>query len=157
MEKLKRDSFLFISNSPAPTKGIKITDEFDIFILIVAAVQLLSCVWLFPTPWTAVHQAPLSSAISQSLFKLLSIESVMLSNRVPSSSCPQSFPASGSFPESRFFASGGQRVRASAPVLPVNIQGWFPLGLIDLPAIQGTSRVFSITTVQKHQFFSAQP
>ena len=69
MEKLKRDSFLFISNSPAPTKGIKITDEFDIFILIVAAVQLLSCVWLFPTPWTAVHQAPLSSAISQSLLK----------------------------------------------------------------------------------------
>ena len=75
-------------------------------------------------------------------------------------SCPQSFPASGSFPVSQFFASGGQSVEASASasVLPVNIQGWFPLGLTALISFQskGISRVFSSTTVQKHQFFGAQ-
>ena len=72
----------------------------------------------------------------------------------------QSFPASGSFPMSQFFASGGQsiRVSASASVLPMNIQGWFPLGLTGLISLQsnGLSRVFSNTTVQKHEFFSTQ-
>ena len=76
------------------------------------------------------------------------------------SSCLQSFPASGSFLMSQVIASGGQSigVSASASVLPMNIQDWFPLGLTDLISLQskGLSRVFSNTTVQKHQFFSAQ-
>ena len=81
------------------------------------------------------------------------------SSVVPFSSCRQSFPASGSFPVSRFFASGGQSIgpSASASVLPMNIQDWSPLewtGWISLQS-KGLSRVFSNTTVQKHQFFSA--
>ena len=83
----------------------------------------------------------------------------ILSSVIPFSSCPQSFPASGSFPKSRIFPSGGQSIEAlaSASVLPMNIQGWFPLGLIDLLSVQEFSRVVSSTTVQKHQFFDAQP
>ena len=73
----------------------------------------------------------------------------------------QSFPASGSFPVNQFFASGGQRIGASSSVsvIPMNIQDWFPLGLTGLISLQskGLSRVFSNTTVWKHQFFSAQP
>ena len=75
-------------------------------------------------------------------------------------SCLQSFPASGSFPRSQFFASGGQSTgaSASASVFPMNIQGWVPLGWTGLISLQskGLSRVFSNTTVQKHQFFSTQ-
>ena len=75
-------------------------------------------------------------------------------------SCPQSFPASGSFPLSQFFTSGGQSigVSASASVFPMNIQDWFPLGLTGWISLQskGLSRVFSNTTVPKHQFFGAQ-
>ena len=82
------------------------------------------------------------------------------SSAIPFSSCLQSFPASGSFPVTQFFASGGQSIgaSASASVLPVNIQDWFPLGLTGLISLQskGLSRVFSNTTVQKHQFFSSQ-
>ena len=82
------------------------------------------------------------------------------SSVIPFSSCLQSFPASGSFSMSQFFASGGQSigVSASTSVLPMNIQDWFPLGLTDLISLQskGLSRVFSNTTVQKHQFFSTQ-
>ena len=82
------------------------------------------------------------------------------SSVVPFSSCLQSFPASGSFPMSQFFTSGGQSigVSASASVLPMNIQDWFPLGLTGFISLQskGLSRVFSNTTVQKHQFFGAQ-
>ena len=83
------------------------------------------------------------------------------SSVVPFSSCLQSFPASGSFPVSQFLASGGQSFGASASssVLPVNIQGWFPLGLIGLISLlsRGLSGVFSSTTVQRHQFFGTQP
>ena len=82
------------------------------------------------------------------------------SSVVSFSSCLQSFPASGSFPVSQFFTSGGQsiRVSASASVLPMNIQDWFPLGWTGWISLQskGLSRVFSNTTVQKHQFFSTQ-
>ena len=82
------------------------------------------------------------------------------SSVIPFSSCPQSFLASGSFPVNRLFASGGQRIgaSASASVLPMNIQGWFPLGLTGLTSLQpkGLSRVFSNTTVQKHQHFGTQ-
>ena len=75
------------------------------------------------------------------------------------SSCLQSFPASGSFPMSQFFASGGQSigVSASVSVLPMNIQDWLPSGLTGLILqSKGLSRVFSNTTLQKHQFFRAQ-
>ena len=76
------------------------------------------------------------------------------------SSCLRSFPASESFPMSQFFASGGQSIgdSDSASVLPMNIQDWFPLGLTGLITLQskGLWRVFSNTTVQKHQFFGAQ-
>ena len=78
----------------------------------------------------------------------------------PLSSCLQSFPASGSFPMSQFFTSGGQSigVSASASVLPMNTQDWSPLGWTVWISLQSKalSRVFSNTTVQKHQFFSAQ-
>ena len=83
------------------------------------------------------------------------------SSVVPFSSCLQSFTASGSFTMSQFFASGGQSIRASASasVLPVNIQDWFLLGWTGCISLQSKvlSRVFSSTTVQKHQFFSIQP
>ena len=79
---------------------------------------------------------------------------------IPFSSCFQSFPASGSSPVSQFFASGGQSIEVSASksVLPMNIQDWFPLGWTGWISLQskGLSRVFSNTTVQKHQFFSTQ-
>ena len=79
---------------------------------------------------------------------------------VPLSSCLQSFPAPGSFPMSQFFPSGGQSigVSASLSVLPMNIQDWFPIGWTGWISLQskGLSRVFSNTTVQKHQFFGAQ-
>ena len=79
----------------------------------------------------------------------------------PFLSCPQFFPASRFLPMSQLFTSGGKNIgaSASASVLPMNIQGWFPLGLTCLISLQskGLSRVFSSTTVQKHQFFSAQP
>ena len=97
------------------------------------------------------------------LAQLTSIESMMPSNHLvlcrPFSSCLQSFPGSGSFPVSQVFASGGQIIgaSASASVLPMNTQGWFPFGLTGLIFLQskGLSRVFSSTTVQKHQFFIA--
>ena len=74
------------------------------------------------------------------------------------SSCLQHFPASGSFPRSWLFTSGGQSIGALASVLPVNIQGWFPLGWTGWISLQskGLSRVFSSTAIQKYQFFSAQ-
>ena len=82
------------------------------------------------------------------------------SSVIPFSSCLQSFLASGSFQMSQFFTSGGQSigVSASASVLPMNIQDWFSLGLTGWISLQskGLSSIFSSTTVQKHQFFSAQ-
>ena len=85
----------------------------------------------------------------------------ILSFVIPFSSCLQSFPASGSLLMSQFFAWGGQSigVSASASVLPINIQGWFPLGWTGWISLQskGLSRVFSNPPVRRHQFFSAQP
>ena len=85
---------------------------------------------------------------------------IILSSVVPFSSCPQSFPTSGSFPRSQLFTSGGQRIRVSAStsVLPMNTQEWSPLGWTGWISLQskGLSRVFSNTTVQKHQFFCTQ-
>ena len=83
------------------------------------------------------------------------------SSVIPFFSCLQSVPALGSFPINQLFASGGQSIRAlaSSSILPINIQGWLPLGLTDLISLlsKGPSEVFSSTTVQKHQFFSTQP
>ena len=107
---------------------------------VIVVVQSLSHVLLFAIPWTAACQAPLSLTISQSLLKLMSIESVMPSNHlssvIPFSSCLQSFPASGSFLMSSLFISGGQRIGASvsASVLLMNIQDQFPWGLTGLPS-----------------------
>ena len=88
------------------------------------------------TPWIAARQASLSITNSWSSLRLASIESVMPSSYLilcfTFSSCPQSLPASGSFPMSQLFATGGQSTGASASVLPMNIQGWFTLGLTGL-------------------------
>ena len=85
---------------------------------------------------------------------------IISSSVIPFSSCLQSFTASGSFRMSQFFASGGQSIgiSASASVLPMNIQDWFPLGWTSWISLQskGLSRVFSNTTIQKHQFFGFQ-
>ena len=102
------------------------------------------------TPWTCSNSCPSNRWCH-----------LTIASSVIPSSCCQSFPASGSFIMSWLFASGGQSIgaSASASVLPVNIQGWFPLaftGLISLQSL-GLSRVFSNTTVQKNQFFDAQP
>ena len=127
-------------------------------------VQPLSYVRLFVTPWTATRQTSLFITNSRSLLKLMSIELVMPFKHFilcrPISSQLQSFLASGSFSMSQFFTSGGQSVgvSASASVLSMNIHDWFPLGLTDLISLQskGLSGVLSNTTVQKHQFISAQ-
>ena len=127
-------------------------------------VQLLSHVQLLVTPWTAARQVSLSitnhGACSNSCPSNQWCHPTISSSVIPFSSYLQSFPASGSFPMSQFFALGGQSIgaSASASVLPMNIQDWFPLrwtGWISLQS-KGLSRVFSNTTVQKHQFFSAQ-
>ena len=118
----------------------------------------------FVTPWTAACQDSPSFTISQNLLKLLSIESVTPFNHLilchPLLLRLQSFPASGSFPMSQLFASGGWSIGISplASVLSMNIQDWFPLGLTGWISLQskGLSKVFSNTTVQKHQFFGAQ-
>ena len=123
-----------------------------------SSVQLLSRVRLFATPWIAAHQASLSITNSRSLPKLMSIKSVMPSSHLilwgalPYS--PQYLPASGSFPMSQLFTWGDQiiGVSASASVIPMNIQGCFPLGLFGSISLlsKGLSRVFSSITVQKH-------
>ena len=132
-------------------------------ILSFSSVQLLSHVWLFVTPWTAAQQASLSITNSQSLFKLMAIESVMPSNHLilchPLFLLPSIFPSIRVF-SNEFFASGSQSIGAStsASVLPMNIQDWFPFrwtGWIFLQS-KGLSRVFSNTIVQKHQFFGTQ-
>ena len=128
----------------------------------ISSFQSLSWVQLFTTPWTAACHAFLSITNPRSLLKLMSIELVMPSNHLilfcPSSL--QSFPASGSFPMSQFLASGGQSigVSASASVLPKNTQDWSPLGWTGWISLlsKGLSRVFSSTSVRKHQFFHAQ-
>ena len=125
-----------------------------------SSVQSLSHVQLFATPWTVAHQASLSitnsRAYSNSCPSSLWCHSTISSSVIPFSSTLQSFPATGSFQMSPFFASGGQSivVSASASFLPMNIQDWFPSELTGWISLQskGLSRVFSNTTVQKHQF-----
>ena len=130
-----------------------------------SSVQSLSCVPLFATPWTAARQASLSSTNSWSLLKLISTESVMPSNHLIL--CRPLLLPSSVFPSIRVFSSESvlhikwpkYGASASPSVLPRNIQDWFPLGWTGWTSLQskGHSRVLSNTTVQKHQFFSAQP
>ena len=108
----------------------------------------LPCISL--SPWISSNSCPLSQWYHPTI----------LSSVTPSS-CPQSFPPLGSFPVNQLFASGGQSIGASVLelVLPMNIQGWFPLGLTGLISLlsKGLSRVFSNTTVWKYQFWGALP
>ena len=129
-----------------------------------SSVQSLSRVRLFATPWTAARRPPCPSPTpgvhpnpcpsSQWCHPTISF------SVIPFSSCPQSFPASGSFQMTQLFASGGQSIGVSAltSVPPMNTQDWSPLGWTGWISLQskGLSRVFSNTTVQEHQFFSAQ-
>ena len=126
---------------------------------VVVVVQSLSCVWFLETPWMAARQASLSITISRSLLKLMFTESVMPSNHLilccPLLPLPSIFPRiKVFFPMSWLFTSGGQNIgaSASASVLTINIQGWFPLGLTGLifPLPKWWSRVFSSTTVFKN-------
>ena len=129
-----------------------------------SSVQSLSRVWLFATPWIAAARPPCPSptpgVYSDSCPLSRWCHPAIASSVVPFSSCPQSLPASGSFPMSQLLEWGGQStgVSASASALPMNTQDWSSLGWTGWISLQskGLSRVFSNTTVQKHQFFSAQ-
>ena len=142
-------------------------DVFIILLCLWTSIEVSSVVQsclIFETPWTAARQASLSITNFRSLLNSCAssrwCHPTISSSLVPFSSCLQSFPASGSFPMSQFYASGGQsiRVSASASVLPMNTQDWYPLGWTGWISLQskGLSRVFSNTMIQKHQFFSAQ-
>ena len=130
----------------------------------VQSFQSLSHVRLFATPWIAASQATLSitnsGVHSESRPSRQWCRLAISSSVFPFSSCPQSLPASESFQMSQLFAQGGQSigVSASASVLPMSVQGWFPSGLTGWISLQskGLSSVFSNITVQKHQFFGTQ-
>ena len=132
--------------------------------IVYCTVQSLNCVW-FCAPWTTAHQtscpSPSPGVCSVSCSFSWWCHQTISTSIVPFSSCLQSFPASGSFPVRRLFTSGGQIIGAlaSASVLPMNIQGWFPLGLTGLISLQSKRllQVFSSTTIRKHQFFGTQP
>ena len=145
-------------------------DSFEILMVLLwnkNSVQFSSVAQSFPTlcdPWTSAWQASLSiptpGVYPNSCPLSPWCHATTSSSVVPCSSCPQSFPASGSFQMSQLFASGGQSigVLASTSVLPMNTQDWSHLGWTVWISLQtkGLSRVFSNTTVQKHQFFSNQ-
>ena len=138
------------------------TSKVPIINVAFSSVQLLSCVQLIATPWIAACQASLSITKSRSSSDSPPSSQwchpAISSFVIPFSSCPQYLPAPESFPLSQLFPWGGQSigVSASAPFLPKKSQGWSPsewTGWISLQS-KGLSRVFSNTTVQKHQFFS---
>ena len=110
--------------------------------IVLVVVQSLTRIWLFASQWTTAHQASLSFTLSCSFLKLMSIELMMPSNHLilchPLLLLPSVVSASGSFPVSWPFASGGQSIGASASpsVFPMNIQAWFPLWLIGLISLQ---------------------
>ena len=130
----------------------------------ISSVQSLSRVWLFATPWTAAHQASLFITNSHSLLKLMSIGSVMPSNHFilyrPLLLLPSILPSIRVFSNESVLRIGGQSigVSASASVLPMNIQDWFPLRWTGWISLQSKrfSRVFYNTTIQQHQFFGTQ-
>ena len=129
-----------------------------------SSVQSFSHIQLFATPWTAALQASLSITNSQSLLKLMSIESMMSSNHLilchPLLIPPSIFPSIRVFSNESVICIRWPNigVSASASVLPMNTQDWSPLGWTGWISLQskGLSRVFSNTTVQNHQFFSTQ-
>ena len=134
-----------------------------LFIFYFSSVQSLSRVRLFATLWTEHARSPCSSptpGVYSNSCPSSRWYHPTISSSVKPFSCLQAFPASGSFPVSQLFASGGQSigVPASASVLPMNIWYWFPLGWTGWISLQskGLSRVSSNTTVQKHQFFGTQ-
>ena len=161
---------------PEPILGHSAENYIDRVLAIIACVlccakslqfssfQSLSRVWLFAAPWTVACQASLSITNSQSLLKLMSIESVMPSDHLilclPLLLLPSIFSSIRVFSSESVLRISDQSngVSASASVLPMNSQDWFPLGLTSLISLlsKWLSRVFSNTTVQKHQFFSAQ-
>ena len=151
---------------PLQTQHVKWTLSNHIEIKVahcLQTVQLISHVQLFITPWTTVYQAFLSIANSQSLFKLMSIESVMPSNHLilchPLLLPPSIFPSIRVFSnESVLHIRWPKYWSFSFSIIPMNIQDWFPLGWTGWISLQskGVSRVFSNTTVQKHQFFVSQ-
>ena len=141
--------------------------SYDIVFTWLTSVQFSSVAQLCTTfcdPRTVAHQAPYPSPTPGACLNSCSLSRWchpnISSSVIPLSSHLQSFPASGSFPMSQLFASGGQRigVSASASVLPMTTQDWSPLGWTGWISLQSKrlGRVFSNTTVQKHQFFSAQ-
>ena len=131
----------------------------------LSSVQSLSRVRLFATPWNAALQPPYSSPTHGVYWNSCPLSRqwhlTISSSVVPFSSCLQSFQTSGSFQMSQLFTSCGQNigVSAAASVLPMNTQDSFLLGWTCWISLQsnGLSRVFSNNTVQKHQFFGAQP
>ena len=132
--------------------------------LLHIVVQLPSHVLLFATPWTTAHQASLFLTISPGVCQSSCslhwwCHPAISSSEALFSFCPQSFPASGTFSTSTLFSSDGQNTGASASVLLVTIQGWYPLRLTGLISLlsKGLSGVFSSTTVQRHQFFDVLP
>ena len=132
--------------------------------MLISSVQSLSCVWFFATPWNATCQASLFINNSQSLLKLITIKSMIPSNHLilccPLLLLPSIFPNIRVFSNESVLPNRCQSIGAStsASVLAMNIQDWFPLGCTGWISLQSKrlSRVFSNTTVQKHQFFSAQ-
>ena len=145
---------IFTDTSTPPTLTVNQWVNFVVF-------QLLNHVWLFVTLWTIACQAPLSSAISWSLFKLMSIESVMLSNHLilccPLLLLPSVFPSIKVFSNELVLLIRWPKYW-SFSVSPSN-KGWLLLGLTGLISLlsKGLSRVFSSTTIQKHQCFGTQP
>ena len=124
----------------------------------VVVVRSLSHVQLFATPWTAAHQASLSFTLSQSLLRFVSLESVVLSDRLIL--CHSLLLLPSVFPSIRVFSNESALHIRCFSISPINeYYGWFPLGFPGLISLQsnGLSRVFSSTTVLKHQFFGAQP
>ena len=148
---------MVLTNFIAITISLSLSFQFS-------SIQSLSRVCHFATPWTEHARPPCPSPIpgvySNSCPLSWWCHPNISASVIPFSSHLQSFPASGSFPMSQFFTSGGQsiRVSTSTSVLPMNIQNWFPLGWTGLISLQSKrlSRVFSNIIVQKHQFFSTQ-
>ena len=162
-KKLEKNRYVYIGI----TESLCSASEINTMLLnnCTPVAQSLSCVWLFLTHGlqharlfcpSLSHRTCLNSSQSNQWCYLTISFSV-----APFSSYPQSFLELGSFPVSQFFTSSGQSTgaSASASVLPMNIQGWFPLGLTGLISLmsKGLSRVFSNTTAQKYQFLNAKP
>ena len=153
---------IIINNFTLPEMNVLFLKYFYWYIFF-SSVHSLSRVPLFVTPWMQHTRPPCPSPTPRVYSNSCPLSQwcrpTISSSVIPFFSHLQSFPTSGSFQMSQFFASGGQSigVSASASVLPMNIQDWFPLGWTGWISLQskGLSRAFSNTTVQKHQFFGA--